>query len=40
MKFNVDIFYQVSWLMRSSKVPIFGDGTNHIPMIHVFDLGG
>uniref|UniRef100_A0A3P8UR02 Adenylate kinase 7a n=1 Tax=Cynoglossus semilaevis TaxID=244447 RepID=A0A3P8UR02_CYNSE len=33
-------FFKVSWLMRSSKVPIFGDGTNHIPMIHVFDLGG
>ncbi|XP_041830986.1 adenylate kinase 7-like isoform X3 [Melanotaenia boesemani] len=33
-------FFKVSWLMQLPKVPIFGQGTNHIPMIHVYDLGG
>ncbi|XP_047429129.1 adenylate kinase 7-like [Mugil cephalus] len=33
-------FFKVSWLMESPEVPIFGDGTNHIPMIHIYDLGG
>ncbi|KAM4529253.1 adenylate kinase 7-like [Fundulus diaphanus] len=32
-------FFKVSWLMQDSKIPIFGSGTNHIPMIHVCDLG-
>ncbi|XP_069578435.1 adenylate kinase 7-like [Brachyistius frenatus] len=33
-------FFKVSWLMQLPKVPIFGEGTNRIPMIHVYDLGG
>ncbi|XP_062266709.1 adenylate kinase 7a [Platichthys flesus] len=33
-------FFKVSWLMTMPKVPIFGDGKNYIPMIHVYDLGG
>ncbi|KAM4521766.1 adenylate kinase 7-like [Odontesthes bonariensis] len=33
-------FFKVSWLMQFPKVPIFGQGTNYIPMIHVNDLGG
>ncbi|XP_054474761.1 adenylate kinase 7-like [Anoplopoma fimbria] len=33
-------FFKVSWLMQFPKVPLFGQGTNHIPMIHVNDLGG
>ncbi|KAG7508389.1 hypothetical protein JOB18_011708 [Solea senegalensis] len=31
-------FFQVSWLLKLPKVPIFGPGTNHVPMIHVHDL--
>ncbi|KAG8011401.1 Adenylate kinase 7 [Nibea albiflora] len=30
----------VSWLMQLPKVPLFGEGTNYIPTIHVYDLGG
>ncbi|KAK7879668.1 hypothetical protein WMY93_033621 [Mugilogobius chulae] len=33
-------FFKVSWLMQSPEVPMFGAGTNYIPMIHVYDLGG
>ncbi|XP_045916561.1 adenylate kinase 7-like isoform X1 [Micropterus dolomieu] len=33
-------FFKVSWLMQFPKVPLFGQGTNYIPMIHVNDLGG
>ncbi|XP_063350728.1 adenylate kinase 7a [Pelmatolapia mariae] len=33
-------FFKVSWLMEFTKVPIFGQGTNYIPTIHVSDLGG
>nr|XP_020459736.1 adenylate kinase 7-like isoform X2 [Monopterus albus] len=33
-------FFKVSWLMQFPKVPIFGVGTNHIPMIHIYDLAG
>ncbi|XP_034039367.1 LOW QUALITY PROTEIN: adenylate kinase 7-like [Thalassophryne amazonica] len=33
-------FFKVSWLMEQTKVPVFGEGTNYIPMIHVYDLGG
>ncbi|KAK5903275.1 hypothetical protein CgunFtcFv8_007071 [Champsocephalus gunnari] len=33
-------FFKVSWLMQMPQVPLFGRGTNHIPMIHVYDLGG
>ncbi|KAK2855959.1 hypothetical protein Q5P01_004694 [Channa striata] len=33
-------FFKVSWLMQFPKVPIFGQGTNCIPMIHVYDLAG
>ncbi|XP_065819463.1 adenylate kinase 7-like [Labrus bergylta] len=33
-------FFKVSWLMQFPKVPVFGQGTNYIPMIHVNDLGG
>ncbi|KAM9339221.1 adenylate kinase 7-like [Symphorus nematophorus] len=32
-------FFKVSWLMQFPKVPLFGEGTNYIPMIHVQDLG-
>ncbi|XP_015245717.1 PREDICTED: adenylate kinase 7-like [Cyprinodon variegatus] len=32
-------FFKVSWLLQDPKVPIFGNGTNYIPMIHVGDLG-
>ncbi|XP_051909270.1 adenylate kinase 7a [Hippocampus zosterae] len=31
-------FYKVSWLSECTKVPIFGEGTNYIPTIHVLDL--
>ncbi|XP_076023639.1 adenylate kinase 7a [Genypterus blacodes] len=33
-------FFKTSWLMEFPKVPIFGEGTNHIPMIHIDDLAG
>ncbi|XP_017267301.1 adenylate kinase 7 isoform X2 [Kryptolebias marmoratus] len=33
-------FFKVSWLMQVPKVPVFGDGTNYIPTIHIHDLGG
>ncbi|KAM8832109.1 adenylate kinase 7-like isoform 2-T2 [Spinachia spinachia] len=33
-------FFKESWLMQCAKVPLFGKGTNHIPMIHVNDLAG
>lgn len=33
-------FFKVSWLMEHTEVPVFGQGTNYIPMIHVYDLGG
>uniref|UniRef100_A0A673CWZ7 Adenylate kinase 7a n=1 Tax=Sphaeramia orbicularis TaxID=375764 RepID=A0A673CWZ7_9TELE len=33
-------FFKVSWLMQFPQVPIFGQGANYIPMIHVYDLGG
>ncbi|XP_056283655.1 adenylate kinase 7a [Pseudoliparis swirei] len=33
-------FFKVAWLMQFPKVPLFGPGTNHIPMIHVNDLAG
>ncbi|XP_072308924.1 adenylate kinase 7-like [Eucyclogobius newberryi] len=32
-------FFKVSWLMQRPEVPIFGQGTNKIPMIHIDDLG-
>uniref|UniRef100_A0A665TK17 Adenylate kinase 7a n=1 Tax=Echeneis naucrates TaxID=173247 RepID=A0A665TK17_ECHNA len=31
-------FFKVSWLMQSPEVPLFGEGTNYIPMIHIYDL--
>ncbi|XP_053192700.1 adenylate kinase 7-like [Scomber japonicus] len=33
-------FFKVSWLMLCPKVPLFGNGTNFIPMIHINDLAG
>ncbi|XP_041661053.1 adenylate kinase 7-like isoform X2 [Cheilinus undulatus] len=33
-------FFKVSWLMQFPKVPLFGQGKNYIPTIHVNDLGG
>ncbi|XP_040920554.1 adenylate kinase 7-like [Toxotes jaculatrix] len=33
-------FFKVSWLMQFPKVPVFGQGTNHVPVIHVYDLAG
>ncbi|XP_068198505.1 adenylate kinase 7-like isoform X2 [Antennarius striatus] len=32
-------FFKMSWLMQFPEVPLFGQGTNSIPMIHVYDLG-
>nr|XP_015803155.2 adenylate kinase 7 [Nothobranchius furzeri]XP_054604849.1 adenylate kinase 7 [Nothobranchius furzeri] len=32
-------FFKISWLMQVPQVPVFGAGTNYIPMIHVYDLG-
>ncbi|KAM3603156.1 uncharacterized protein V6R79_017437 [Siganus canaliculatus] len=32
-------FFKVSWLMQFPQVPLFGEGANYIPMIHVYDLG-
>ncbi|XP_077408878.1 adenylate kinase 7a [Vanacampus margaritifer] len=31
-------FFKVSWLSECAKVPIFGEGINFIPTIHVLDL--
>ncbi|XP_061843144.2 adenylate kinase 7-like [Nerophis lumbriciformis] len=31
-------FFKVSWLSECTKVPLFGEGTNYIPTIHVLDL--
>ncbi|AWP20212.1 putative adenylate kinase 7-like [Scophthalmus maximus] len=33
-------FFKVSWMGKFPKVPVFGEGTNNIPMIHVNDLAG
>ncbi|KAM3861478.1 adenylate kinase 7-like [Diretmus argenteus] len=33
-------FFKASWSMQFPEVPVFGPGTNYIPMIHVYDLGG
>ncbi|XP_070972481.1 adenylate kinase 7 [Oncorhynchus clarkii lewisi] len=33
-------FFKTSWLGDLSKVPIFGEGTNVIPTIHINDLAG
>ncbi|XP_071324087.1 adenylate kinase 7-like isoform X2 [Trachinotus anak] len=33
-------FFKVSWLMQFPEVPVFGQGTNRIPMIHIYDLAG
>ncbi|KAM4600941.1 adenylate kinase 7-like [Polymixia lowei] len=33
-------FFKASWSMLIPNVPVFGPGTNYIPMIHVYDLGG
>ncbi|TNM94648.1 hypothetical protein fugu_017407 [Takifugu bimaculatus] len=33
-------FFKMSWLMRLPEVPLFGPGTNYVPMIHVHDLAG
>lgn len=47
-QFNLDYFLilffffltQMSWLRRLPEVPLFGPGTNYVPMIHVHDLAG
>ncbi|CAG03539.1 unnamed protein product, partial [Tetraodon nigroviridis] len=33
-------FFKMSWLMQLPEVPLFGEGTNYLPMIHVNDLAG
>lgn len=30
----------MSWLMQLPEIPLFGEGTNYVPMIHVNDLAG
>lgn len=40
LMWNEFIFKQVSWLMQFPRVPLFGEGTNFVPMIHVHDLAG
>ncbi|XP_068609903.1 adenylate kinase 7-like [Brachionichthys hirsutus] len=32
-------FFKTSWLMQFPEVPLFGQGTNFVPVIHVCDLG-
>ncbi|XP_018981843.1 adenylate kinase 7 isoform X1 [Cyprinus carpio] len=34
------LFFKMSWLGEVSQVPIFGDGSNIIPTIHINDLAG
>nr|XP_055029242.1 adenylate kinase 7 [Misgurnus anguillicaudatus] len=34
------LFFKMSWLGEVPKVPIFGDGSNIIPTIHINDLAG
>ncbi|XP_056624060.1 adenylate kinase 7 isoform X1 [Triplophysa dalaica] len=34
------LFFKMSWLGEVLKVPIFGDGTNFVPTIHISDLAG
>ncbi|XP_067311794.1 adenylate kinase 7 [Pseudorasbora parva] len=34
------LFFKMSWMGEVSRVPIFGDGSNIIPTIHVNDLAG
>ncbi|KAG1972890.1 adenylate kinase 7 isoform X3 [Pimephales promelas] len=34
------LFFKMSWLGEVSEVPIFGDGSNIIPTIHINDLAG
>lgn len=32
--------FQMAWLGEVPALPVFGDGTNCIPAIHVVDLAG
>ncbi|XP_043118384.1 adenylate kinase 7 [Puntigrus tetrazona] len=34
------LFFKMSWLGEVAQVPIFGDGSNFIPTIHISDLAG
>ncbi|KAK2878932.1 hypothetical protein Q8A67_019723 [Cirrhinus molitorella] len=34
------LFFKMSWLGEISEVPIFGDGSNIIPTVHINDLAG
>ncbi|XP_043842596.1 adenylate kinase 7 [Dromiciops gliroides] len=34
------LFFKMAWLGETPTLPVFGDGTNIIPAIHVFDLAG
>lgn len=34
------LFFQIAWLGEVPALPVFGDGTNVIPAIHVLDLAG
>uniref|UniRef100_A0A671XHN6 Adenylate kinase 7b n=1 Tax=Sparus aurata TaxID=8175 RepID=A0A671XHN6_SPAAU len=31
-------FFKTSWLGQEKEIPVFGDGTNIVPMIHINDL--
>ncbi|KAI5610837.1 adenylate kinase 7, partial [Silurus asotus] len=33
-------FFKTSWLGEEQEVPIFGDGSNFVPTIHITDLAG
>ncbi|KAM6964998.1 adenylate kinase 7-like [Aplochiton taeniatus] len=33
-------FFKTSWLVEFPRIPVFGQGTNIIPMVHVNDLAG
>ncbi|XP_057696480.1 adenylate kinase 7-like isoform X3 [Corythoichthys intestinalis] len=32
------LFFKMSWLGQENEIPVFGDGTNIVPTIHVSDL--
>ncbi|XP_074069133.1 adenylate kinase 7 isoform X2 [Macrotis lagotis] len=34
------LFFKMAWLGETPTLPVFGDGTNIIPAIHVLDLAG
>lgn len=36
--FNTNLSLQTSWLGRENEIPVFGEGNNTIPTIHIVDL--